>query len=63
MITTYRFENRYNSTKLVTIQLVRKAKPVSFDTHYDWAIAELEMRVNPTEDASYYDLIREEDSA
>jgi hypothetical protein len=62
MITTYRFKNRYDSAQVITIQLVRENKPTFFNTHYDWAETELEMRINLTEDASYYDLIGEEDS-
>jgi hypothetical protein len=62
MITTYYFENRFDSLKVVSIALNRKAKPILFDTHYDWAIDELEIRVSPSEDGSYYELIGEEDS-
>ena len=61
MITIYRFENRYDSRKRITISLVRRAKPPVFATHYDWAIDELEGMVSPGEDSSHYTLWSEDD--
>jgi hypothetical protein len=43
---------------LDSIAVLRK----KYDFHDDWAIDELEIRVSPSEDGSYYELIGEEDS-